>query len=98
MKKGPILGIDYGTKSVGIAISDEDAFLAVPLGAIRNHGQSFLVEEIASICHKEDVKKIVLGLPLNEDMSETKLAEEVRQFAELVRHRNKLRLLLKMNF
>lgn len=56
MKK---LGIDYGTKKVGIAISDESATIAFPKEVIPNTPK--LVAEIAALCDHESIDTIVLG-------------------------------------
>jgi len=54
-----LLGIDYGTKRVGIAISDEAAQFAIPFAVIAN--TKTLVTEIAEIAEKNQVKEIVMG-------------------------------------
>lgn len=84
MRKGPVLGIDFGTASIGLAISDDDAVFGVPLGAIRvsNLLPGISAEdEIGRICADRAVRSIVIGLPLNDDMSESALAKNVREFA-----------------
>ncbi len=53
------LGIDYGTKRVGVAISDESATLARPIAVLKN--TSNLISEIESIIAKEGVSGIVVG-------------------------------------
>ena len=57
------LGIDYGEKRIGIAISDEKGKFAFPLAVLENDRKIF--EKIAGICEKEKIKKIILGLPLD---------------------------------
>jgi putative Holliday junction resolvase len=54
-----LLGIDYGTKRVGIAVSDEAAQFALPFTVIAN--TKTLVAEIAEIAEKNQVKEIVMG-------------------------------------
>ena len=60
-----ILGIDYGTKRLGLALSDENGILASPLPSYlrRGHPQdlTFLVQLIA----RKEAKRIVIGLPKN---------------------------------
>ncbi len=53
------LGIDYGTKRVGIAISDEDGNMAFPYKIIPNNME--LVDSIHNICGTEEISAIVLG-------------------------------------
>ena len=54
-----ILGIDYGTKRVGIAMSDEAGQFAMPLVVLQNSKD--IVEEVVGLANKNSVKKIVLG-------------------------------------
>ena len=54
-----ILGIDYGTKRIGIAISDADRKFALPLEVVQN--SSKVVAEIQEIATKDEVKEVVIG-------------------------------------
>lgn len=67
-----ILGIDFGTKRVGVAIARGP--LAEPLVILAN--DTALISQIAEIVTKEQVKRIVVGL------SENKMAEQTKQFAD----------------
>lgn len=53
------LGIDYGHKNVGIAISDDNGFIAFPKYTLSN--DLSLIENISDICKKENISGIVLG-------------------------------------
>ena len=53
------LGIDYGSKRVGLAISDEGGNLAFPYSILANDPQ--LLEDILNICEKENVSEIIIG-------------------------------------
>lgn len=53
------LGIDYGTKRIGVAVSDETATLAFPLGTIKS-GEG-AVKEVLDIAHENGVQKIIIG-------------------------------------
>lgn len=59
-----VLGIDYGEKRVGLAISDENHKIAFPLKTFENKSKEYILEEIKKICSQEGIKKIVLGLPI----------------------------------
>ena len=59
MTKGRFLGIDYGTKRIGIAISDENGRLAFPKEIILNDQNTF--KKIGDILKKEEVSEIVIG-------------------------------------
>ncbi len=53
------LGIDYGKKRVGLALSDEERTLAFPHKTLSNNRK--LVEEISDICQREEVSLVVVG-------------------------------------
>jgi len=76
------MGIDYGVKRIGIAVSDAMGYSAHPLTIIHRKSLAEDIEAIKLISDKNNVSKIVLGLPLNMDGSEGKLAQDVRSFAE----------------
>ena len=81
------LGIDHGTKRIGLAVSDPGATLASPLTTVAASGN--LSDEIAAVlsCAKEfEIDAFVVGLPLNMDDTEGNQAKTVRRFgAELER-------------
>ena len=77
-----ILGIDYGRKRIGLAVSDETETLASPLPVHRrqrtlNHDLWTLKRLIAS----QGVCRLVIGLPLNMDGTQGEMAEEALAFA-----------------
>lgn len=57
------LAIDYGEKRIGLAISDENARFALPYEMIENKNLKFVVDEIKKIIGREEINKIVAGLP-----------------------------------
>jgi len=57
--QGRFLGIDYGTKRIGLAISDENHTLAFPKEIVPNDARTF--EKLGDIIKKEKVKEIVVG-------------------------------------
>jgi len=60
-----LIGLDYGTKRIGLAIADEETRLATPLEVIENKSPSFVVEELQKIIDREEVGKIVVGIPIS---------------------------------
>ena len=76
---GRILGIDHGDVRIGIAMSDETAFLASPLTTVLSGKGA--VDEITALIRQHGVEKIVMGLPLNMDGSAGPATEKVRRFA-----------------
>lgn len=59
------LGIDYGEKKIGIALSDESAKFAFAHSVVLNTGHAKVIKEIKKICEENHVGKIVLGKSLN---------------------------------
>lgn len=80
-----ILGLDYGSKTVGVAITDPMGITVQPLKTIFRDREQALrktLAEIQKIVEDNDVEKIILGLPLNMDDSEGDRALATRAFAE----------------
>jgi putative Holliday junction resolvase len=71
-----VLGIDLGSKRVGVAVSDRSGTIATPL-CVLERGASQRVDhsEIARLVHEEEAVAIVVGLPLNMDGTAGKAAE-----------------------
>src|SRR3989338_4781427 len=57
------LGIDYGEKRIGLAITDEEKQFAFPYSVVENNSRT--IKTILEIIKKEGVKKVILGLPLD---------------------------------
>ncbi len=75
-----ILGIDHGDVRIGIAMSDETAFLASPLTTVQNGKNA--VDEIVALVQEHGVEKIVIGLPLNMNGSCGPATKKVRAFVK----------------
>ena len=88
-----ILGLDYGARTVGVAVSDPMGWTAQPLETICRKEESKLrrtLARIEEICREYGVEKIVIGLPLNMNDSEGERAALVRVFAEKIAARTGL--------
>ena len=81
VSKGRILAIDFGSKRVGLALSDISQFLASPLETVENKGYHFLVQEIVRIVYRENVKGILVGEPLHMDGSVSDMSKRARRLA-----------------
>ena len=80
--KQKTLGIDYGMKRIGLAVSDELKSLAFGRGIIENTGFSDVGRKISELCDKEKVNEVVVGLPLGLNGKETKQTVLTRKFIE----------------
>ena len=85
--EGRILGVDFGERRIGLALSDPVGLIAHGLEtkATRSTGES--VEHIAATAEAEQVLEIVLGLPVNMDGTTGPMAEKVEAFAGQLRDR-----------
>jgi len=80
-----ILGIDYGEKRVGLAISSPVGFIAQGLPTIeRVDGEDYL-EELADVIQDKEVDEIVVGLPKNMNGSIGEKAEEILVLVETLK-------------
>ena len=73
------LGIDYGSKRVGIAVSDPEGKMAFPVSVIQNDLK--LLEEVAKIAREKNVKIIVLGESKDYKGEDNKIMSEIKEFA-----------------
>jgi len=78
-----VLGIDYGSKRIGLALGDENLKLATPFKSISNNLSTY--DKILELVEEYKVVKIVIGLPLTLRGKEGQRAHEVREFAEKLR-------------
>jgi putative Holliday junction resolvase len=82
VSSGRLLGIDYGTKRIGIALSDPEGRLAVPWGAVRHRDDRSAVRQIAALAEREGVSGFVVGEPRRLDGTRGEMAERVGRFVE----------------
>lgn len=74
------LGIDYGTKKIGLAVSDESGRFAFAYGVIPNTGRKKVIEIIKKICGKERVFKIIMGKSVNYKGEPNPVMSEIEPF------------------
>jgi putative Holliday junction resolvase len=74
------MGIDYGSKRVGLALSDEGATLAFPLTTLKN--TAGLIEEVCALCETHKIDTVVIGESKDFKGNENKIMEGVRDFSE----------------
>jgi len=78
---GPLLGLDPGTKTLGLAISDRTRLIATPLKTIRRTKFTPDAQELIEIYEKNDCVGLVIGLPVNMDGSAGPRVQSVKDFA-----------------
>jgi len=83
--QGKILGVDFGDKRTGLAVSDKTRFLASGIGQISVGGMQKTAEKICEIIKTENVTGgIVVGLPVNMNGSLGPRAEHAQKFASIL--------------
>ena len=82
MNRGRIMGLDYGTRRIGVALSDMLHLTAQP-HAVLNADSEQLAVELHRLAAENDVELIVVGLPVNLAGEETLAAEGARRLATL---------------
>ncbi len=75
-----LCGLDLGTKTIGVAISDRSLSFANPRSVVRRRKFSADAEQLLSLFEKENVGAIAVGLPVNMDGSEGPRAQATRAF------------------
>ena len=79
-----LLGIDYGEKRIGLALSDELGSFAHENAVLIDLTNDAIIEYLRKLILTEGVEKIVIGLPLNMSGEETEKAQDVREFAGML--------------
>ena len=83
-----VLGVDYGSKRIGLALSDPTGTIASPLETlVRRAGKRPPIAKLETIARDSEVEHLVVGLPLDLDGHETEWCGEVRGVGELLAER-----------
>lgn len=84
-----VLALDYGSRRVGVALSDPTRILATGLPTLERgqRGLESLVEAVSRLVREHEAAEIVLGHPLDMDGSRGEPAREVERLADLLRER-----------
>ena len=79
--RGALIGLDLGTKTIGVAVSDPDRKLATAVETIARSAFTADAQRVLALAAERAVVGFVLGLPLNMDGSEGPRAQSTRAFA-----------------
>lgn len=82
MQKHRKMGIDYGDRRIGIALSDALCIISSPYEVYQNKGQEDALAHIDKLIKDFDVDAVAMGLPLNMDGTEGERAKIHREFGE----------------
>lgn len=81
------LGIDFGLKRVGLALTDPGGIMAYPVAPIVRTTRDALFAELTELMAREDVGRVVVGLPLSMDGEDTETTRQARNFAASLERR-----------
>ena len=86
VKGAPIAGLDLGTKTIGVAVSDTSLMIASPLALIRRTKFTEDVATLFTLMDKRGAAALVIGLPVNMDGTEGPKCQSVRAFGRHLLH------------
>ena len=77
-----LIGLDLGSKRIGVSICDDKQLIATPLKTINRNSLEDLVDELKLIINENNIKGIIVGNPLNMDGSSGRSAQSVKDTTE----------------
>lgn len=82
--RGPVMALDYGTRRIGLAISDAEGVIAFPAGALTSNGRARDLEALRRLVVERGVQRIVVGLPIHMSGRRGETAQAAEEFANAV--------------
>ncbi len=79
-----LIGLDLGSKRIGVSICDEKQLIATPLKTINRNTLNELITELREIIDENDIKGIIIGNPLNMDGSSGRSAQSVKDTSQKI--------------
>jgi len=92
--KSRLIGVDMGSKRVGISISDENRKIATPFKTINYENIQILIEEIDGIINENNISGIIFGNPKNMDGTEGSSSQSVKDKIKLISEKIEIPLVL----
>ena len=91
---GRILSVDFGDTRTGLALSDISRYLASGIGYVSPGGIVKTADKVAEVAKENKASAVIVGLPKNMDGSEGFRADRAKEFAELLRERLELPIVM----
>ena len=92
--KSRLIGVDMGTKRVGISISDENRKIATPFKTINYENIQILIKEIDRMINENNISGIIFGNPKNMDGTEGSSSQSVKDKVKLISEKIEIPLVL----
>ena len=89
-----LIGLDLGSKRIGVSICDDKQLIATPLKTINRNSLKDLVDELRLIINENDIKGVIVGNPLNMDGSSGRSAQSVKDTTENIEKNLKIPICL----
>ena len=80
--KRRLIGLDLGSKRIGVSICDEKQLIATPYKTIDRNSLKYVIDELRLIINENNIKGIIVGNPLNMDGSSGRSAQSVKDTTE----------------
>jgi len=93
-KKSRLIGIDMGSKRIGLSISDENRKIATPFKTINYENIQLLITEIDNIINENNISGIIFGNPKNMDGTEGSSSQSVKDKIKLISQKIEIPLIL----
>ena len=84
LDKCRLIGLDLGSKRIGVSICDERQLIATPLKTINRNTLNELISELKVIIDENNIKGIIIGNPLNMDGSSGRSAQSVKDTSQKI--------------
>jgi len=82
LDKCRLIGLDLGSKRIGVSICDDKQLIATPLKTLNRNSLKDLIDDLKLIINENDIKGIIVGNPLNMDGSSGRSAQSVKDTTE----------------
>lgn len=90
------LGVDFGTKRVGLAVSDDDGYMAFPKTVLEN--EPALASKISAICREEGISAVVIGESLDYKGGDNPIMKKIAEFKAVLEKETGLPVYLEPEF
>lgn len=91
---GKLLGLDFGLKRVGVAITNLEDGIVFPRESVAYKSDSELMEQVRCLCEEENIGELIVGNPLHLDGTQSLMGKRVEEFAEKCREMLKIPVIL----
>jgi putative Holliday junction resolvase len=79
--RGPVLALDYGTRRIGLAVSDDAGSFAFPAGFLTCRGRGRDLEALRELIAERSIQRVVVGLPIHMNGRKGETARAAEEFA-----------------